>query len=185
MNLWDPEPGYYTQSCYFGEKEILAIGMTAAIQRDGAGVAGNPADFSAESIDFLWEHKVATCGVIDIEGGFYKYNYGNVPSAARSANQGDSEYVQLSYLLPTSIGYCGVTGKLQPFARYQYYARDFRTAAATLSSTASPLFFEGVDIGVNYVISGYNARVTVAWGQRDSEDGSSFGLLRSGVQLQF
>ena len=32
VNLLDPEPGYYTQSCYFGAKEILAIGMTAAFQ---------------------------------------------------------------------------------------------------------------------------------------------------------
>jgi hypothetical protein len=189
VNLLDPEPGYYTQSCYFGDKEILAIGMTAAFQRDGGGTAASPADFDAESVDFLWEHKISTCGVIDVEGAWYRYNYGITTALAGAnmgtANQGTSEYLQMSYLLPQNICFCGVSGKLQPFARYQYYARDFRVQSAALSSVASPLLFEGVDVGVNYVISGYNARVTVAWGQRDAEGGATFGLVRTGVQLQF
>jgi hypothetical protein len=185
VNLLDPEPGYYTQSCYFGEKEILAVGMTVAGQADGAGTAGAPDSFGAASIDLMWEHKLWNCGVIDFEGAFYNYNYGGVASVARSENQGNSGYVQLSYLMPENICFCGLAGKLQPFARYQNYNRDYKVAAAALSTTASPLFDEGVDVGVNYVISGYNARVTVAWGQRDVEGGESFSLLRTGVQLQF
>jgi hypothetical protein len=182
VNLLDPEPGYYTQSCYFGDKEILAIGMTFAFQRDGGGSAASPADFDAESVDFLWEHRLGNCGVIDFEGAYYIYNYGITtaiaPASAETVNQGKSDYLQFSYLMPQNIGFCGVTGRLQPFARYQYYTRDFRTL-----STGQ--FYEGVDVGVNYVISGYNARTTVAWGQRDVEGGSNFELLRAGIQLQF
>jgi len=191
VNLLDPEPGYYTQSCYFGDKEILAIGITGAYQRDASGTAANPADFSAGSIDFLWEHRFGNCGVIDIEGAYYKYDYGVLASTAGAAtafgtaNQGTSQYFQVSYLLPHDICFCGVSGRLQPFARYQYYDRDFKAQAAALSTVASPLFYEGVDIGVNYVISGYNARTTLAWEQRDAEGGLTYELLRIGVQLQF
>ena len=81
--------------------------------------------------------------------------------------------------MPQNICFCGVSGKLQPFARYETYNRDFNTAAV-LSTTAGPIFTEGTDIGVNYVISGYNARTTVAWGQRDAVGGESFSLLRTG-----
>ena len=137
LNLLDPEPGYYTQSCYFGAKEILAIGVTGALQHDGGGSGASPADFSAASIDLLWEHKFGNCGVIDVETAFYHYNYGVTtaiaadtatdPNAAFGvANQGNSEYVQVSYLLPQDICVGSISGRLQPFARYQYYCRDFR-----------------------------------------------------------
>ena len=99
-------------------------------------------------------------------------------------NQGNAGYVQLSYLLPQSICFCGISGKLQPFARYQNYNHEFNTAVVAFDH-GSPLLTEGVDVGVNYVISGYNARLTVAWEQRDAEGGESFSLLRTGVQLQF
>jgi len=194
VNLLDPEPGYYTQSCYFGAKEILAIGMTVAGQTDGSGTAADPTAFTAESIDVMWEHRFGNCGVIDFEGAYYNYNYGNVVSPTASylqnnPNQGNSGYVQLSYLMPQNICFCGISGKLQPFARYQSYNRVYNATAVAgtpyASTTGSPLFTEGTDIGVNYVISGYNARVTVAWGQREAEGGESFSLLRTGVQLQY
>ncbi len=195
INLLDPEPGYYPQSCYFGEKEILAIGISGTVQHDGTGTEAipgistfAPADFNAGNIDFLWEHKFGNCGVIDIEGAFYRYDYGsNTKNTACVANQGTSEFVQMSYLLPQSIGICGVTGKLQPFTRYQYYCRDFRGQAVAdgLSTVGNPLLFEGVDVGVNYVISGYNARTTVAWEQRDAEGGITYSIVRACVQLQF
>ncbi len=196
VNLLDPEPGYYTQSCYFGDKEILAIGITGAFQRDAGGTGANQADFTAGSIDLMWEHRLGNCGVIDVETAFYKYNYGITPTQAATAaidpaaafgviNQGNSEYVQVSYMLPQPICVGRLSGRLQPFSRYQYYARDFRTQAAAFSSDAGPLFYEGLDIGVNYVISGYNAKTTVAWEQRNAEGGFTYDLLRCGVQLQY
>jgi hypothetical protein len=199
LNLLDPEPGYYTQSCYFGEKEILAIGMTAAFQRDGGGTAAGPADFNAESFDVLWEHKMGNCGVIDVEGAWYRYNYGitaanvaTTPAASGAAlfgtvNQGTSDYIQVSYLMPQNIGMGGLCGKLQPFARYQYYDRDFKAQTVTsgLSTAAAPALFEGVDVGVNWIVSGYNARTTVAWESREAEGGLTYSILRMGVQLQY
>ena len=188
VNLLDPEPGYYTQSCYFGDKEILAIGMTVAGQTDGAGTNANPTSFDAESIDVLWEHKLGNCGVIDMEGAYYNYNYGNVAGSRNplqnNPNQGNAGYIQLSYLLPQSICFGGISGKLQPFAHYQNYNHEFN-AAVVPSTTAGPIFTEGTDVGVNYIISGYNARVTVVWEQRDCVGGETFGLLRTGVQLQY
>ena len=118
--------------------------------------------------------------MIDVEGAWYRYSYGitaanaatPAPPPAAWPIRASSDHIQVSYLLPQNICFCGLSGKLQPFARYQYYARDFKVQAAPLSTVGSPLFFEGTDIGVNWVISGYNARTTIAWGQRDAEGGS-------------
>jgi hypothetical protein len=163
--------------------------LTSAFQRDGGGSAAAPADFSAESIDVLWEHKLGNCGVVDVEGAWYHYNYGITNALAGNnsgtANQGAADYIQVSYMLPQTVCLGRMSGRLQPFTRYQYYARDFRVQAAAQSTVASPLLYEGVDIGVNYIISGYNARLTVAWEQRDAEGGDTFSILRTGVQLQY
>ena len=50
VNFWDPEPGYYLNSTYYGEKNILAIGLAGQTQAE----SGN-----AYSADFLMERKVA------------------------------------------------------------------------------------------------------------------------------
>merc|ERR1711964_49924 len=34
VNLLDPEPGYYNQSTYYGDKDILAIGAAVMHQND-------------------------------------------------------------------------------------------------------------------------------------------------------
>jgi hypothetical protein len=204
VNLLDPEPGYYTQSCYFGDKEILAIGVTGAFQRDAGGTTAAAGDFCAGSVDLLWEHRLGNCGVLDVESAVYHYNYGVTGAEANTAaataaaggtpdpaavfgleNQGNSEYVQVSYMLPQDICFGRMSGRLQPFGRYQYYGRNYRADAAEFSSVAGPLFYEGVDFGVNYVISGYNAKTTVAWEQRNAEGGITYDLLRMGVQLQY
>ncbi len=207
INLLDPEPGYYTQSCYFGDKEILAIGITGAFERDGAGNGTTNGDFTAGSIDLLWEHRLGNCGVINVEAAFYKYNYGVSgaeaaagPGAGNVAafdtaiiNQGTAEYVEASYLLPYDICFGRLSGRLQPFTRYQYYNRDFRStiAADGLASVAGLQFdaaIEQVDVGVNYVISGYNAKMTLAWEQGQGVGTTAanvtYDVLRVGAQLQ-
>ncbi len=103
VNLLDPEPGYYTQSSYYGAKEILAIGFVFQGQKNGAGVPGDPADFDGQEIDVLYEHKFANCGVVDIEGAYYNYDYGSVASVSRTLNQGDAGYVEISYLMPREV----------------------------------------------------------------------------------
>ena len=35
LNLLDPEPGYYNQSTYYGEKNIFAVGASMFYQEDG------------------------------------------------------------------------------------------------------------------------------------------------------
>ncbi len=139
VNLLDPEPGYYTQSCYFGDKEILAIGMTGAFQRDAGGVTAGQGDFWAGSIDLLWEHRLGNCGVLDVEAAFYKYNDGLDAANAAAAvaenpfgldNQGEAEYVEISYMLPNDVCIGRMSGRVQPFTRYQYYNYDERSTIA-------------------------------------------------------
>ncbi len=37
--LWDPELGYYPATDYLGQKEILSVGLSTALQEDATGTA--------------------------------------------------------------------------------------------------------------------------------------------------
>ena len=53
-------------------------------------------------------------------------------------NQGKAEYVEISYMLPYDICFGRLSGRLQPFTRYQYYNHDFRSTIAADGLAASP-----------------------------------------------
>ncbi|MGR3319018.1 MAG: hypothetical protein ACUZ8O_11135 [Candidatus Anammoxibacter sp.] len=71
FNFWDPEPGYYNKSAYYGTKDVLAIGLVGMFQNHGAGSADDAGDFTGWSIDFLMEKKLANNAVVNLEGAFY------------------------------------------------------------------------------------------------------------------
>lgn len=60
--LWDPEPGFYTTSSYFGEKNILTFGAAAQYQSDGTGTMASPGDFFGWNVDALLERRSALAG---------------------------------------------------------------------------------------------------------------------------
>ena len=73
MNLLDPEPGYYNQSAYHGEKDILALGVGGQIQKNGS-VTVIPAtvlgDLKVGTVDLLFDKKLGD-HVITAEGSAY------------------------------------------------------------------------------------------------------------------
>ena len=69
---------------------------------------------------------------------------------------------------------------MQPFFRYLDYrhANKNRAAAGYLE--------EGIDIGVNYILKGHDARLAVVYQRRDLGAGAShLDTLILGTQLQF
>jgi len=64
VDFWDPEAGYYLNGTYYGEKDLLAIGVAA--QTADAG--------DAYSLDFLLEKKLGNSGVITIESEYAMYD---------------------------------------------------------------------------------------------------------------
>ena len=65
VDLWDPEPGYYLNGTYYGDKNILAIGGAGQVQGD---------DRTAYSVDFLLERKVGAGGAFTVEAEWAKYD---------------------------------------------------------------------------------------------------------------
>ena len=173
LNLLDPEPGYYNQSTYYGEKDILAVGF-AVMDQNNANVDGaSITDYTGWSLDGLYEQVLGNSGVMTVEGAYYDFDD---HGATNSFRDGQSYFVLVSYLCPDEICIGPISGRLQPFSRYQSYDRTNFIAGSLVRQT---------DVGVNYIMHGHNARVAAFWAEQDFEGGMERDLFRIGVQLQF
>lgn len=185
LNLLDPEPGYYTKSTYYGEKDILAIGAAVFHQSNAFGTIAAPADLTGFNIDVLFERRLALLGdgVFTFETAFYEYNTDGAgtievaPDVLRpQSREGDSFLVVAAYLFPDAIGPGFLRGQPRPFVRYQDYDRNFAT-------DASPM--QQIDLGIGHVIDGHDARLTAVWENQNPGSGERFNTVRMGVQVQY
>jgi hypothetical protein len=182
----EKNPGYYTSGSYFGTAgDILTLGLAMQFQEDGAGTFENPGNFYGLVSDLLFEWPMTDVGVITVNGE-YKYFDSNYAEAAFTDDDpngflmfsGNSFSLIGLYLFPQEVG----IGKFQPYLRYSgIYPED----------SADRDEFE---VGMNYVIDGFNARVSLFYQYGDlatlglnyaptatGRDVSSVGL---GVQIQ-
>ncbi len=196
LNLLDPEPGYYNSSTYYGEKDILALGASIFHRPDAlVGPAGGTADYTAWNLDFLWEQKLDNCGVVTLEAAYYNIDDESGTAAAPpggavrnptgifgdSANrQGDSYFILASYLLPNDVQIGCLHGRFQLMSRYQQYNHD------TVGGTAGGVS-DQIDLQLNYILEGHNARLTALWTQHDAATAGRDNLdaFILGTQLQF
>jgi hypothetical protein len=151
-NFWDVEknPGYYTSGTYYGTGgDILTIGVSNQYQRHGAGSVNNPANFRGTSVDLLMEKVLPNNGVVTLNGEYKNYGLdGNsVPLTGFTLFEGNAYDFSAMYLFPQKIG----IGKVQPYARY--------VNNMALHATDRDV----VDAGVNYIIDGHNAKVSLGW----------------------
>jgi hypothetical protein len=156
-NLLDPEPGYYNNGTYYGDKTLLAIGFAAQHQADVLLVDGRPEAFTGMNADLLYERKLDTAGVVTFEAAAYDYDTRGGPGG------GESYLASLAYMLPTPTG----IGTLQPMVRYQEFERE-----------------SVLDVGVNYVMRGHNARVSAVY-TRSGPESFKTNNLTFGLQVQF
>jgi len=158
-NLLNPEknPGYYTSNTYYGTAgDILAIAAGFNYQKNGSGSFDAPGDMTVFVSDLLFEKPLANDGgVITITGEFKQYfaNYNqDVAFAANTVTPGecfcmfDGQSYQGAalFLIPNEIG----IGRFQPYARF---------TSVQPNNSAKRDETEG---GVNYIISGHNARIS-------------------------
>lgn len=167
LNLWDPEPGYYNSSTYFGAANILAFGASMTYQKDGAGTQTNPGDFRGLTLDALMDRKLPGDGVVTLEGAYYDYDLDDVPDP--SLVQGDGYLAYVAYMFPQAIG----IGRFQPHVRYQKLNPDFGTD------------HERTDLGVNYVISGHDALISGIYSRDKFAGEEGANIFKLGVQLQY
>ena len=170
-NFWDPEPGYYTTSSYYGAKDVLAVAFVYQHEADGAGTSTTAGDFTGWNVDVLMEKKLQNGGVVNLEGAYYDYDLDDETDA--SLTQGEGYLLLGSYLIPKQIGW----GKVQPYVRYQHFARDNLTGDGGNRTRT-----EG---GFNYIIDGQNAKISVLYfSDRNGSNADSKNTFKIGLQFQ-
>jgi hypothetical protein len=154
-NFLDVEknPGYYTSSTYYGKGgDILTVGFAAQWEEDALGAAGAEGDFLGYSVDLLGETTLGNGAVATIEGEYKRFELDGVASGANDSLgmfEGDAYTGTALYLLPGKVG----IGQLQPYVRYTYNDEQ----------SGSSQDRDEYEAGINYIIDGHNARVSLMY----------------------
>lgn len=171
LDFWDPEGGYYLNSTYYGEKDLLAVGV-AAQTADGD---------NAYSVDFLLEKKLANSGVVTVEAEYAKYDgLGGYPSPVATLvgpfpyDSSDGYYMLGAYVFPQTVG----IGKFQVLGKYGEATYDYGAFGEVDQTTA--------EFNLTYLIKQFNARVTlfVIDSSFDPNLGSDNTQIGVGLQVQ-
>ena len=161
LDFWDKEDGYYLNSTYYGDKNLLSVGAATQVQ------SGR----TATTLDFLMERKLANAGVVTVEGEYANYNGlgGYDPHYIQSKGQ----YGLASYIFPKAVG----PGKVQLLGKY---------AKADFTQGSQPSYNQKTTEGnLNYLIKQFNARVmTFVKHTSYSRDRTNFWQAGIGLQLQ-
>jgi len=169
LNLWDIEGGYYNNSTYYGEQDTLAIGLVGMYQPDALGSSGARGDYLGWNVDFLLEKKIPA-GVPTLEAAFYNYDARGIAEDKTEIFEGMGYFVTGSWLLNGTQG----PGTLQPKIRYQ----ELLPSSDALEGTTR------IDGGVDYVITGHNARISFSVSQTSSGDAPAVNAVDLGLQVQ-
>ena len=139
VDFWDQEAGYYLNGTYYGDKNLLAIGVAGQAQGS---------DKSAYSADFLMERKVAGGGAVSVEAEWARYDRLGGYSSRYLLDDGG--YVLGAYLFPKLVG-MGRFELLGKFAKAR-----FRDGITRLDPDYDQKTSE---INFNYIIKQFNARI--------------------------
>lgn len=165
-DFWDAEPGYYGTGNYLGGKDILAIGIAGRYQKGGSFSFTKTDDYSSYSVDFLMEKKDVGPGAVSVEAAYYDYDTNDV----FLSEQGKAWSAGAGYIFSDKIGW----GQFQPFVRYQKFDSD-----AAVSNERK------YDLGVAYIIDGYNAQISGFYSNDKLEGLSSTDEIKVSMQFQF
>lgn len=167
-DFWDAEPGYYLNGTYYGDKNILALGVS------GQFVSGD----NAVTVDGLMEKKLSDGGVVSLEAEYANYNGFGGYGLPAAFSKSDGFFGLAAYMFPTKIGVGKLQGNIQVLGKY----------ASTSFDTAGPTAKLGTsEVDINYVIKAFNARISLFY--IDSNYNTSSGVPDSqqvglGLQLQ-
>jgi hypothetical protein len=141
VDLWDPENGYYLNSTYYGDKNLLAIAAATQVQ----------ATKTATTADFLMERKVMGGGAFTIESEYSRYN----GLGGYNANYVKSEgaYLLASFLIPKQVA----IGKFEVLGKY---AQAEFTDGLITPLTSNPSYRQKTtEVDFDYIIKQFDARL--------------------------
>ncbi|MDD5320424.1 MAG: hypothetical protein PHD43_07395, partial [Methylococcales bacterium] len=191
-------PGYYTGGTAYGaDGDVLTVAGFGQYQEDGAGSFERPGNFTLLGGDVKFEKLIPdNMGVLTFNGEYKHFGIGypnGAPGPGTNTNtflvgggggglttgfQGNSFNTNLLYLIPQKIG----IGQFQPYVMYtEVYTQNGPSQSE----------YEG---GVNYVIDGHNARLSLLWQGGDlsgggpiwnpAANGTFINAIKLGVQIQ-
>jgi hypothetical protein len=161
-NFWEVEknPGYYTSGTYYGKGgDILTVGLANQYQEHGVGTTSDQGNFRGTTVDVLMEKVLGSAGVVTLDGEYKNYgiSHGYSQATANLLNngapggfalfEGNAYDLSALFLFPQKIW----IGQAQPFIRYV-------NVMPTSSSSR-----EVYEAGLNYIIDGHNAKVSLSW----------------------
>ena len=161
----DLEPGFWGNGSYFGEKNLLSLGLGGQFQNNGSStMAGGPRDYAEVNVDALFEKKLGGGGsYVTGEGAYYHYN-------VNDGNASDSLYILAAYATPV-VG----VGNIQPMARFQW-------AKIKGNMGTNPW---NIDAGLSYLIKGPALRLLATYSHSAYPGDISANSVQLGAQAIF
>jgi hypothetical protein len=164
----EKNPGYYTSSTYYGNAgDILTVAFAAQYEQDGAGTQAQPADFTGYSVDLLGETTLGNGAVATVEAQYKRFELDGNDSGTGTLGmfEGDAYTGTALYLMPGKVG----IGQLQPYVRY------------TNNDGVKTNDRDEYEAGLNYIIDGHNARVSLMYQYGDiATKGRTYSAGRAG-----
>jgi hypothetical protein len=163
VDFWDPEPGYYLNGTFYGDKNILAVGVAGQVQGS---------DKKAWNVDFLLERKVTGGGAYSVEAEYATYDRLGGYDPRYDTDKGG--YVLGSYLFPQLAG----PGRFEVLGKFAAAKFNGGIALANIDYTQKT-----TELNLNYVIKQFNARVMLFY--KDTRfDAVKTNFKQVGVGLQ-
>jgi len=138
IDFWDKENGYYLNGTYYGDKNLLGLGVATQVQDGNTATTG----------DFLLEKKLASAGVVSLEGEWAFYDKLGGYDGGYDRSQG--AYGLASYLFPKKVG----PGQFEVLGKYG--EAKFSRGKTIVNA---PYVWKTTELNLNYVIKQFNARV--------------------------
>jgi len=168
LALLDPEPGFWGNASYFGDKDLLSIGVGGQFQKHGSATDLGDKDWAEFNADVLLEKKIPGGGWATVEGAYYHFNVQD-SSVGSPMNVSDSLMALLAYATPT-IG----VGNIQPMVRYQW-------EKVKGNSGTNPWNIDGA---VSYLIKGPALRLIATYSHtRLGTDAAGAAVTANSIQL--
>jgi hypothetical protein len=161
LDFWDKETGYYFNGTYYGDKDLLALGL----------VAQSLDSKSAWDVDGIMEKKLAEAGTVTVSAEYQKDN--GLTSNAYNNASSDGWFAEASYLFPQVVG----VGKFQLLGRYSHKTYD---ASALMQSNQ----VRTTEVDVNYIIKAFNVRLGLYYLTQTDSLPSTLTPTEVGLKLQ-
>ncbi|CCB67164.1 MULTISPECIES: porin [unclassified Hyphomicrobium] len=173
-DFWDKEAGYYTSSDYYGEKELLSVGLVGQFQSNAATDGIRSGDYKGFSADVLMQKKVFGGDVFTLEGAYYVYDTSGIDTSLVTGNgvpDGNSYMFLTSYLINQKVG----PGKFQPVFRYQEFDHNFSPDISEYS------------VGTNYIIKGHDMMMSALYSKANQDTAGNKDVNRfiGTIQVNF